>query len=75
MPMTYSVRLFKEALAGTWNGSVTKDVLILVAIMVAVSYTHLDVYKRQGHPTAIIYMKQPCTLLFLVLCTIHSSTL
>ncbi len=47
MPMTYSVRLFKEALAGTWNGSVTKDVLILVAIMVVftLATTLLSAYR------------------------------
>ena len=43
----YSVRLFKEALAGTWNGSVTKDVLILVAIMVVftLATTLLSAYR------------------------------
>ena len=47
MPMTYSVRLFKEALAGTWNGSVTRDVLILVAIMVVftLATTLLSAYR------------------------------
>lgn len=47
MPMTYSVRLFKESLAGTWNSSVTKDVLILVAIMVVftLATTLLSAYR------------------------------
>ena len=47
MPMTYSVRLFKEALAGSWTSSVTKDVLILVAIMVVftLATTLLSAYR------------------------------
>ncbi len=64
MPMTYSVRLFKEALAGNWDSGVTKDALILVAIMVVftLATTMLSAY-RDRHKIKEIVANGPESIL------------
>lgn len=64
MPMTYSVRLFKEALAGNWDSSVTKDALILVVIMVVftLATTMLSAY-RDRHKIKEIVANGPESIL------------